>query len=37
MNQLVVIGNGFDRKHNMDTTYEDFKKYCSGNKNLWLP
>lgn len=27
MNQLVVIGNGFDRKHNMNTTYEDFKKY----------
>lgn len=27
MDRLIIIGNGFDRAHNLPTSYYDFKKY----------
>ena len=27
MDRLVIIGNGFDRAHNLPTSYYDFKEY----------
>lgn len=36
MSNLFIIGNGFDRAHNLETGYEHFRKYLKENDQYFL-
>lgn len=36
MSNLFIIGNGFDRAHNLETGYEHFRKYLNENDQYFL-
>lgn len=31
MNQLIILGNGFDLDHGLPTSYQDFRNYLLSN------
>ena len=36
MKKLIVVGNGFDKAHGLNTTYDDFIKYSTNYADKYL-